>query len=94
MEADEVVPALDVRRTPWFDDAEAGHAGFGLRGGPAAVQQLALQRGEEALAHGVVVGVTDAVGGRTLASLHRVPNARNIYWHPWSLWWIASPGWR
>src|SRR5947209_18313193 len=45
------------------DVAEDRPPGLGLRGEPAACQQLAFQCGEEALAHGVVVGVTDRPHG-------------------------------
>ena len=51
MQPRRIVPALDV--------AEAGHLRFGLGGKPAAAEQLGLQGGEEALGHGVVVGVAD-----------------------------------
>ncbi len=55
-----------------FDEAEASHARFRLRREPAAVQQLAFQGGEEALADGVVVGSpTDPMNGRTPAFRHR-----------------------
>src|SRR3984893_6437241 len=54
-----IVPPLDV--------AEDRHPGLGLRYEPAACQQLAFQCGEEALAHGVVVGVTDRSHGRAHA---------------------------
>src|SRR5215472_16151526 len=50
-----IVPPLDV--------AEDRHPGLGLRCEPVACQQLAFQCGEEALAHGVVVGVTDRSHG-------------------------------
>src|ERR1700743_823008 len=50
-----VIPALDV--------AEDGHSGLGLRGEPPACQQFALERCEEALAHGVVVSVADRSHG-------------------------------
>src|SRR6516162_9058713 len=50
-----VVPPLDV--------AEDRHPGLGLRCKPAACQKLAFQRSEEALAHGVVVGITDGSHG-------------------------------
>ena len=49
MQADGVVSA--------FDAAEAGHARFGLRGKPAAAEWFGFEGGEEALGHGVVVGV-------------------------------------
>src|SRR6516164_3782861 len=48
---------------PPFDVAEDRHPGLGLRCEAAAGQQLAFQCGEEALAHGVVVGVTDGPHG-------------------------------
>src|SRR6202022_2278819 len=50
-----IVPPLDV--------TEDRHPGLGLRYEPAACQQLAFQGCEEALAHGVVVGVTDRSHG-------------------------------
>ncbi len=49
-----------------FDVAEAGDLRFGLRREFPAREQLALQGGEKALAHRVVVGVTDRA--------HRWPN--------------------
>src|ERR1700746_2176194 len=55
MAAGGIVPPLDV--------AEDRHPGLGLRCEAAACQQLAFQCGEEALAHGVVVGVTDRSHG-------------------------------
>src|SRR6202521_33659 len=51
MQPHRIIPTLDV--------AEAGHLGLGLGCEPAAAEQLGLQGGEEALGHGVVVGVTD-----------------------------------
>src|SRR6516225_3946778 len=50
-----IVPPLDV--------AEDRHPDLGLRGEAAASQQLAFQCSEEALAHGVVVGITDRSHG-------------------------------
>src|ERR1700741_5148923 len=55
MAASGIVPALDV--------AEDRHPGLALRCEPATCQQLTFQCGEEALAHGVVVGVTDRSHG-------------------------------
>src|ERR1700747_1510251 len=55
MAASGIVPALDV--------AEDRHPGLGLRWEPVARQQLTFQGCEEALAHGVVVGVTDRSHG-------------------------------
>jgi hypothetical protein len=42
-----------------FRVAEAGHLGLDLGREPAWLLQLAFERGEEALAHGVVVGIAD-----------------------------------
>ena len=50
-----------------LDELEDGHARFGLRLEPAAIEKLALERGEEALRHRVVVGVADRA--------HRGPHA-------------------
>src|SRR6056297_1438390 len=44
---------------PAFNELEAGNTGFGLRPELAAVEQFAFERGEEALAHGVVVAIAD-----------------------------------
>ncbi len=49
MTAARVVPALD--------EVEDRQASLGLGGEPLAIEQLALERGEEALAQGVVVGI-------------------------------------
>src|SRR6202030_3810021 len=85
MQPHRIIPTLDV--------AEAGHLGLGLGCEPAAAEQLGLEGGEEALGHGVVVGVTDdPIEGRTPASPHRLPNATEVYWLPWSLWWMTSLG--
>src|SRR5271169_5722211 len=51
MQSHRVIPTLDV--------AKAGHLRLGLRCEPATAEQLGLEGGEEALGHGVVVGVTD-----------------------------------
>src|ERR1700725_4950 len=63
-----IVPPLDV--------AEDRHPGLGLRCEPAACQQLAFQCGEEALAHGVVVGVTDRPHGWEHAGFPAAPAER------------------
>src|ERR1700674_4786801 len=52
-----------------FDELERRDPRFGLRLEPAPVEKLALQRGEEALAHGVVVGVSDRAHRGTYAGL-------------------------
>src|SRR6059058_6574339 len=56
MQPDGVVPALD--------EAEAGHFCLSQGHEAAAIQQLAFKRGEEALTHRVVVGVTHRAHGR------------------------------
>jgi len=43
-----------VRVVPSLDEIEHRHAGLDLGLEPAAVEQLAFERGEEALAHGIV----------------------------------------
>src|SRR6202011_798203 len=58
------------------DVAEDRHPGLGLRCEPAACQQLAFQCGEEALAHGVVVGVTDRPHGWEHAGFPAAPAER------------------
>src|SRR5215470_6527350 len=40
-----------------LDELEHSHPRFGLRFEPAAIEKLALKRGEEALCHRIVVGV-------------------------------------
>ena len=50
------VPAVGVVEA--FQVVEDGYPGFGPGAEAVAVQQLAFQGGEEALGHGVVVGVT------------------------------------
>ncbi len=47
-----------------FDEVEHGQLGHGTIGELRAVEQLAFERGEEALAHGVVVAVADRSHGR------------------------------
>src|SRR5437764_5840639 len=49
MQPHRIIPTLDI--------AEAGHLGLGLGCEPAAAEQLGLEGGEEALGHGVVVGL-------------------------------------
>ena len=44
---------------PRFNKSEDGHARLGLRAESAPCQQLAFQRGEEALAHRVIVAIGD-----------------------------------
>src|SRR6516162_2190572 len=63
-----IVPPLDV--------AEDRHPGLGLRREAASSQQLAFQCSEEALAHGVVVGITDRSHGWATASFPSAAAAR------------------
>src|SRR2546428_647585 len=59
--------------TPWvvpaFDEVEDGEARVGLRAEAFAIEQLALERREEALAQGVVVGIAYTAHRRPDASL-------------------------
>src|SRR5439155_6250467 len=48
-----------ARMIETLDEREYGDARFSLRLEPAPVEQLAFERGEEALRHRVVVGVAD-----------------------------------
>ena len=50
---------------PSFDELEDDHTGLGLGLEFAPGQEFAFERGEEALAHGVVVGVADRSDGWT-----------------------------
>ena len=61
---------MSARRiVPTFDELEDGHARLRLGAELAPVEQLAFEGGEEALAHRVVVGVTDRSHGRPHAGL-------------------------
>jgi len=57
-----------MRVVPALDELEERQAGFGLAVERAAVEQLAFERGEKALAHGVAEAITD----RTHRGLHKV----------------------
>jgi hypothetical protein len=59
-----------VRVVPAFDVLEDGQARSGLGREAVAIEQLALERGEEALAHRVVVRITDRS--------HRRPDAHQL----------------
>ena len=54
------------RVVPTFDEVESRDAGIGLGPETVTIQQLALEGGEETLAHRVVVGVADTA--------HRLPD--------------------
>ena len=65
--AKSAVPATRV--VPTLDVGEEGQARLGLGLPAAPVDELAFEAGEEALGHGVVVGVADRSHGRTNAHL-------------------------
>jgi hypothetical protein len=58
---------------PAFDEVEEGEARGGLGAEAVAVEQLALERREEALTHGAVVGVADTTHRRANAGLAAAP---------------------
>ena len=51
------MPSVGI--VPGLDEGEHGHSGLGLIPEALSFDQLGLEGGEEALAHHVVVGVTD-----------------------------------
>src|SRR5438093_6254622 len=57
------------RVVPAFDEVEDGAARVGLGAEAFAIEQLALERREEALAHGVVVGIAHTAHRRPDAGL-------------------------
>ena len=65
---------------PAFDEVEHGQASIGLGAEAFAIQQLALERREEALAERVVVGITHTAHRRSDPGL--APKARGVYWQP------------
>src|SRR5215467_14934765 len=73
MTASRIVEALD--------EGEHCASRLGLRLEPAAIEQFAFEGREEALAHGVVIGIpTEPIEGRTPASRQRWPNSIEVYW--------------
>ena len=79
-----------MRVVPTLDEVEHRHAGLDLGFETLAVEQLAFEGGEEALAHGVIEAITHrAIEGRTPACSQRLPKANEVYWLPWSEWWIT-----
>ena len=48
-----------MRVVPALDPLEHGELGFGLSLEAPSIEQFALERGEQALGQGVVVGVAD-----------------------------------
>jgi hypothetical protein len=83
------VPSAGI--VPSFDELGDGRLRLGLVQEAAAVDRLAFERGEEALAHGVVVGIADRTHGRADASQRR-PKAMEVYCEPWSEWWMTLSG--
>ena len=80
-----------MRVVPALDEVDDGHAGLGLGGEAAAVQELALEGGEEALTESIVVGVPDAPHRRPDPGLaaaepkgDRGVLRLNPPWQPWS----------
>jgi hypothetical protein len=66
-----------------LDEVEDGHLGLRLGPESAAVQELALEGGEEALAQRIsYASPTEPIEGRTPASRHLRPKAMDVYWHP------------
>src|SRR5438552_16012829 len=61
------------RIVPAFDEVEDGEARVGRRAEAVAIEQLALERREEALAHGVVVGIAHTAHRRSDAGLATAP---------------------
>src|SRR5438309_10792003 len=61
------------RVVPAFDEVEDGAARVGLGAEAFAIEQLALERREEALAHGVVVGIAHTPHRRPDAGLATAP---------------------
>ena len=83
-----------VRVVPPLDEFEHRPTGLVLRAEVMAIQQLALQCREEALAQGIVVAVSDRSHRRPdtgfLAAL--AEGDRRVLWRPWSEWWITPTG--
>ncbi len=74
-----------VRIVPTFDEVEDCHPRLDLGFKPAALKQLAFQRGKETLAPRVIKTVAiDPIEGRTPASRRRLPKAIEVYWVRWS----------
>lgn len=63
---------------PAFDDLEDRHPDFGLGLEPKSIHQLAFERGEVALGHGVVLCVTDRAHRRLNVPLTAVQAQRDI----------------
>ena len=75
---------------PSLDEFEYGPACLGLRAEALSVEELAFEGGEEALAHGVVIAVSDRASlpaaqpmeGLTPALAQRCPKAMEVYCDP------------
>src|SRR4051794_25812573 len=78
-----------------FDERERGIARLDLCLEPAAIEKLAFEGGEEALAHGIVVSVTDRTHrgayARVTAAVAEL-NRGVLAGLKWSEWWITPVG--
>ena len=80
---------------PAFDEFKSGDSGFPLSLEMVTVDQFAFERGKEALAQGIVIGVADGTHRRTHTCLPAAPTElEEVYWLPWSEWWITPNGYR
>ena len=81
------------RSRPPLDELEDGHPCFGMGAEPPAVEQLAFESGEEALAHGIVVAIPDRSGGRAHAGVPALlaEGERGVL-RSLSEWWITPSG--
>ena len=69
-----------LRVVPTFDEVEHSDLGFSLTLEASSIDQFALERGKEALGHGVVETVTDRSHRRPhTISRQRVPKAIEVY---------------
>jgi hypothetical protein len=77
------------RIVPAFDEVEDGEARVGLRAEAVAIEQLALERREEALAERVVVGIASSPTSKSSSTIiaPRRPNRRR---HPARLEWLPA----
>ena len=62
----------------------AGYEIFGSRQSQLPMTTVQVQCGEEALAHRIVVGISDRLEGRAPAA-----NSMDVYCEPWSECWFA-----
>jgi len=78
---------------PPLDEGEDRSASFSTGAEGRAIVRLALAGGEDALAERVVVAGADRpIEGRTFISVQRLPEVIEVYWQPWSEWWMTLLG--